>query len=169
MVSASGTDNKIIPFDLISTKKRHLILRFGYYYHFHGGSKVIQLSVRHLSKVISYLRTIMYLRTIYVKQCAYWSISKNKIVNFKMIIFSNNIFVPRLADAGHLDYREVNHARVAIWTMIHFRKLNFFNFPSLIFDSSKLSLERLLHPPPPKECNRLLYCASKILIQINSN
>ncbi len=86
-----------------------------------------------------------------------------------MIIFSNNIFVPRLADAGHLDYREVNHARVAIWTMIHFRKLNFFNFPSLIFDSSKLSLERLLHPPPPKECNRLLYCASKILIQINSN
>jgi len=30
-----------------------------------------------------------------------------------------------------------------------------------LFDSSRLSIERLL-PPPPEKCNRLLYCASKI-------
>jgi len=37
-----------------------------------------------------------------------------------------------------------------------------FAFQSCLFDSSKLSIERL--PPPLEKCNRLLYCNSKNLV-----
>jgi len=36
----------------------------------------------------------------------------------------------------------------------------FLSISICVFDSSMLSIELLLHPPPRK-CNRLLYCASK--------